>query len=119
MESIFDEKMARSVTTREEAPAAIKDFIREGLNPHSRHNVVERSRGYDLYLPWLLEVIEYVQPLEDREHLAIPSLHRLYMDAAWDLVMQGLLRPGPKDISSGADANAYGRAYSLIDGTQI
>lgn len=117
--TVFDEREARSATTTQEAQKAMIAFIKEGLDPHSRHSIAERSKGYDLYLPWLMEIIEYVAPLEGKDPLPIPKLHRLYMDAAWDMVMQGLLRPGPKSMAGGADPNAYGRAYSLRDDVEI
>lgn len=118
MSTMFDERRARSATTKEEAQQSIRDFIREGLHEQSRHNIVEKSRGFDLYLPWMMEVIEYVEPYPDKEPHKIPELHRLYMDAAWDLVMQGLLRPGPKAMAGGSDNNAYGRAFSLVGGVE-
>ena len=111
MDTTFDEMRAREATTKEEAQQVIREFIREGQELQSRHNVPERSHGYDLYLPWLIEVIEYVKTDPEKEILDI------LMDSAWDLVMQGVLRPGPKQ-SAGGDPHGYGVGYSLISGME-
>ena len=120
MDSNFDEHLARSAKTVDEAQQAIIEFLREGQNAQSQHNVVDKSHGFDLYLPWMMEVIEYVKPAPgDEEPLRVPELHRLYMDAAWGLVIKGLLRPGPKALTGGSESGAYGRAYSLIGGVEL
>lgn len=118
-QEIFDERKARSATTVEEAENSLREFMREGLIPDSKHHVHERSQGYDLYLPWFMEVIEYVQPLEDKETLQLLQLQRLYMDAAWSLVMKGILRPGPTAVTGAGDHNVYGRAFSIIQGATL
>ena len=119
MDTTFDEMRAREATTKEEAQQVIREFIREGQELQSRHNVAERSHGYDLYLPWLIEVIEYVKTDPEKEILDILHLQRLFMDSAWDLVMQGVLRPGPKQMAGGGDGHGYGVAYSLVEGAKL
>jgi hypothetical protein len=119
MDNKFDERKARGATTGDEAQEAIIEFIREGQGAQSRHNVANKSQGFDLYLPWLIEVIEYVEPYDEKEALPILQLHRLYMDSAWKMVMMGILRPGPKSLSSGSESNTYGRAFSLIEGVAL
>jgi len=112
----FDDRLARSVTTKEEAGQCLIDFIFEGIGNNDAHRIVKHSHGYDLYLPWFIEVIEYRPPYPDREVLPIPELQMLYMDAAWELVMKGVIRPGPKTIGGEVDRDAYGKAYSLVKG---
>jgi hypothetical protein len=119
MDTKFDERKARGATTSDEAQEAIIEFIREGQDAQSRHNVANKSQGFDLYLPWLIEVIEYVEPLDDKEPLPILQLHRLYMDTAWSMVMKGILRPGPRTLSGAGESNTYGRAFSLILGAEF
>ena len=119
MDTKFDERKARGATTSDEAQEAIIEFIREGQDAQSRHNVANKSQGFDLYLPWLMEVIEYVEPYDESEYLPILQLHRLYMDTAWSMVMKGILRPGPKTLSGGSESNTYGRAFSLIEGANF
>lgn len=118
-QEIFDERKARGATTVEEAEVSLREFIREGLTPDSKHHIHDRSQGYDLFLPWFLEVIEYVQAEEGKEALQLLQLQRLYMDAAWSLVMKGVLRPGPNAMTGAGEHNVYGRAFSLIQGAAL
>jgi hypothetical protein len=76
-----------------------------------RH-IREHSHDFDLYLPWLLEILEY-QKGERAGSLPILEVQQLYMDAAWDLVMRGFLRPGPRTISGDPLKDGYGKGYSL------
>lgn len=115
----FNEQQARSATTIEEAEQNIRLFILEGKNDESQHHVRERSKGFDLYLPWLIEVIEYVQPLPDKGAIGILELQKLYMDAAWSMVMKGVLRPGPKMATGASETHAYGVGYSVIEGQEV
>ncbi len=111
----FDDRLARSATTADQAEQCLLDFIREGIVADSTHNIHKHSQGFDLYLPWFMEVIEYRTPFEDQQALGIPELQRLYMDAAWRLVMKGKLRPGPKLVGDPVSHDAYGKAFSLIE----
>lgn len=112
--TVFDDRLARSATTREEAAACLLSFIEEGRNSKGVHSIGKHSRGYDLFLPWFMEVVEYREPYPGKLLLSIPDLQELYMDAAWDLVMKGVLRPGPKAVSGDTDPGAYGKAFSLM-----
>lgn len=118
-QSPFDDKFARSIQTPEEAEVVLRAFIREGQQPDSHHHVKEKSKGYDLYLPWFLEVIEYVPPMEDRKPLGLLELQQMYLDAAWLMVMKGVLRPGPKMVTAATDSNIYGVAFTLMKGAKI
>lgn len=115
LRSRFDDRLARSATSKEEAENCLLDFIYEGTAVDLTHNIGKHSRGYDLYLPWFMEVIEYRTPYSESDALGVPDLQRLYMDAAWNLVMKGILRPGPKWLSGDADSNVYGKAFSLVE----
>ncbi len=115
----FDDRFARSVQTPEEAEIVLHAFIREGQQADSQHHVREKSKGYDLYLPWLMEVVEYVIPLEDHEPLGLLELQQLYLDVAWRMVMKGVLRPGPKMVNAATDTNIYGLAFTLMQGVEI
>jgi hypothetical protein len=110
----FDAGLARSATTMQEAERCLLDFIREGVCSDVTHHIREHSCDCDLYLPWFMQVIEYGAPAAVSEPLTIPSLGRLYMDAAWSLVTKGVLRPGPRSVAGGVSANDYGRAFSLF-----
>ena len=97
--------------TMEAAESYLREFIRETVQdpdgPMQRH-----SLEYDLYLPWLHEDV-WNAPVPEGEHGKLPDLDRLYMDAAWSLVQQGYLRPGPRKISSVVRSTDYGKGYSL------
>ncbi|MGV3614390.1 MAG: hypothetical protein ACO1SV_03550 [Fimbriimonas sp.] len=97
--------------TMEAAEAYLREFIIETLKdptgPMQRH-----SMEYDLYLPWLHEDV-WSSPSPDGGNGRLADLDRLYMDAAWSLVQQGYLRPGPRKISSHVRPTDYGKGYSL------
>lgn len=100
----------RACHTREDAEQFIAEFIVETLRdpygPMQRH-----SLDYDLYLPWLQEEVWNSPTPEDA--LQTPVLDRIYMDAAWSLVMKGYLRPGPRTMSAQCRPQDYGKGYSL------
>jgi len=115
----FDDRLARSATTKAEAEQRLLDFIREGIRSDGSHHIREHSREFDLYLPWFMEIVEYGAPYPDVEPLGICQLERLYLDASWSLVLKGVLRPGPRSVAAGVDGNVYGKAFSLIQGVQL
>jgi len=96
----------------DEAEAYILNFIVENLAQRDRR-VMERSHDFDLYLPWLMEIVENHRVDDQPEAPQIVSLERLYMDAAWSLVMKGTLRPGPRTTSSENPRDGYGKGFSL------
>lgn len=108
---MFDDRSGRFVQTEEEAVRYIWSFIAENGLATDRH-IVEHSRDFDLFMPWLLEIVSNQRVLEDEEALPIFDLERIYMDAVWSMVMQGYLRPGPKVIT-GDIRDGYGKGYSL------
>jgi hypothetical protein len=108
---MFDDCSGRRVRTREDAECYLWKFMAENHLCEDRH-IREHSHDFDLYLPWLLEILEY-QKGERSEALPILQVQQLYMDAAWDLVMRGLLRPGPRTISGDSHKDGYGKGYSL------
>ncbi|HVT12516.1 MAG TPA: hypothetical protein VHE55_09630 [Fimbriimonadaceae bacterium] len=85
----------------------------ENLAATDRH-ILEHSHDFDLYLPWLLEILEY-QKSDRSNNLPIIEIQRLYMEAAWDMVLQGYLRPGPRTISGDPLKDGYGKGYSLTE----
>jgi hypothetical protein len=109
---MFQDPSGRLATTIEQAELFIFKFVAENhACPEKR--VHDRSHGYDLYLPWLLEVVENVH-IDDRSAAPqVCDLDELYMDAAWSLVTKGYLRPGPKRITGDNPREGYGKGYSL------
>ncbi|HTQ11000.1 MAG TPA: hypothetical protein VMI31_13070 [Fimbriimonadaceae bacterium] len=110
---MFEDSRGRYVTSVEEAEDYIWRFIAENLSTED-HRIRDRSQDYDLYLPWLLEILEY-QKADRNEAPPILDIQHLYMEASWDLVMRGLLRPGPRTISGDPLRDGYGKGYSLTD----
>ncbi len=101
----------RLVQTLDEAQAFIREFIRCMRATHD-HRVQVKSHDYDLYLPWLIEIAENL-PVEGEEAPNPLAIERLYMEAAWDLTMKGLLRPGPRLTNNQNAGDATGKGYSL------
>lgn len=102
-------KCGKEVATLEEAEAFLKHFIQrnraKGTTGFDVHN-----QDFDLFLPWVLEC---VQSDAGKSVLSPSELNEIYMDAAWSLVMKGLLRPGPRSCSGSSVGTAYGKGYSL------
>ena len=97
----------REAHTIAEAEEYALRFIARNLtitDPHVR----DRSHDYDLYLPWLIELVTNVVAIQHEECLSIPDLERLYMDAAWSLCQKGILRPGPGRVSQEARRSGRG-----------
>lgn len=108
---MFQNPAGRLVGNLAEAENYLFDFIRENRQATDRR-MIEKSHDFDLYLPWVMEILDNIHEQEG-EKLSMHDLHRLYMDAAWDLVMQGCLRPGPRAVNGDMGANAYAHGYSL------
>jgi hypothetical protein len=116
---MFNEQRARCALDLKDAEEAILDYLREGADPETTHHIREHSKGFDFYLPWFWTLVETTAAPEGVEKLGFLELERLYMDAAWSLVMKGVLRPGPAGIggeSAGLGGDAYGKGFSLIGG---
>lgn len=101
-------RMARTIP---EAENFIFAFMADDLR-RTDPRVREHSRDHDLYLPWLMEILQSA-PLELPEAPPIVELEVLYMDAAWSLVMKGLLRPGPRATTSDNLRDALGKGFAL------
>ena len=110
---MFEDCSGRLVKTVDDAECYIWKFIAENLCADDQH-IREHSHDFDLYLPWLREILES-QKGDRTGALPIIEIQRLYMEAAWDLVMQGLLRPGPRTISGDPLKDGYGKGYSLTE----
>jgi len=109
---MFDDCKGRVAKSLQEAEEYILDFIVENLAQHERR-IVEKSFDFDLYLPWLMEIVEN-QRIEKVEGCPeIVELEGLYMDAAWSLCNKGYLRPGPRRTNSENPKDGYGKGYSL------
>lgn len=109
---MFDDCKGRVAKSLQEAEEYILDFIVENLAQHERR-IVEKSFDFDLYLPWLMEIVEN-QRIEKVEGCPeIVDLEGLYMDAAWSLCNKGYLRPGPRRTNSENPKDGYGKGYSL------
>jgi hypothetical protein len=114
---MFEDCSGRAVTSAEEAESYIWKFIAECSCTKDKH-IQEHSHDFDLYLPWLLEILEY-QKTDRSTALPIIEIQRLYMEAAWELVMSGYLRPGPRTISGDPLKDGYGKGYSLTERGRI
>ena len=108
---MFEDTSGRLARTEEDAEQYIWRFIAENMAQTDRM-IVEHTRDYDLFLPWLLEIVSNLHVQSVPEPLPIFDIERLYMDAAWNLVTQGFLRPGPRVIT-GDNRDGYGKGYSL------
>ena len=108
---MFEDTSGRLVQNEDDAERYIWKFIAENLAQTERH-IVEHTRDFDLFLPWLLEIVSNLHVKSEEEALPIFDIERIYMDAAWTMVMQGYLRPGPRVIT-GDIREGYGKGYSL------
>ena len=108
---MFDDTSGRLVQSQEDAEEFIWRFIAENLAVTERQ-IAEHNRDYDLFLPWLLEIVSNMHVKSEHEPLPIFDLERIYMDAAWQMVMEGHLRPGPRVIT-GDIRDGYGKGFSL------
>lgn len=109
---MFDDCRGRLAQSLQDAEDYILDFIVENLAQKERR-VVEKSFDFDLYLPWLMEIVEYQQIGHDQKCPEIVELESLYMDAAWSLCNKGILRPGPRRTNSDNPRDGYAKGYSL------
>ena len=109
----------REAHTVAEAEEYVLRFVARNLkitDPHVR----DRSHDYDLYLPWLMELVTNAAGARHEDCLPIPDLERLYMDAAWSLCQKGLLRPGPGRVSQESRGEAFGKGYSVtLNGREV
>jgi hypothetical protein len=90
------------------------DFIRQFIRFERTHSdQIDRSKDhdFDLYLPWMMEVVNNAP--EEEGSRPPTELDMLYMEAAWALLQEGLLRLGPKMVSGDTPPDAYGKGYSL------
>ena len=108
---MFEDTSGRLIQSEEDAEQYIWKFIAENLAQTDRH-ITEHNRDYDLFLPWLLEIVSNLHVSTELEPLPIFDLERIYMDAAWTMVMQGFLRPGPK-VVTGDTRDGYGKGFAL------
>lgn len=98
------------VTSVEEA----EEFIRAFLLYEREHRdelAKNKEHDYDLYLPWLMEVV--VNAEEIKESRPPSEFDRLYMDAGWSLVLKGYFRPGPRKVSGDVGHDGYGKGFTL------
>jgi hypothetical protein len=109
--TMFEDCSGRFVKSVEDAECYIWKFIAENHCCEDRH-VTAHNHDYDLYLPWLMEILEY-QKTDKVGAMAILDIQQFYMDAAWDLVMKGYLRPGTRSITGDPLKDGYGKGYSL------
>ncbi len=108
---MFEDKNGRLVSNVREAEDYLWRFIAENMTI-TDPRMLAQSFDFDLYMPWLLQIFD-TQGHQPNEAMSLLELQRVYMDAAWDLVMQGYLRPGPRSINSEQSNDGYGKGYSL------
>jgi len=79
------------------------------------HEVYGKTYDFDVFLPYMMDWVLNVPHSKDEDESFAPThdLELLYMDAAWDLVRKGLLRPGPRATNSEGVGGDYGKGYSL------
>lgn len=109
---MFDDCRGRLAKSLQDAEDYILDFIVENLAQKERR-ITEKSFDFDLYLPWLMEIVEYQKIDHQSSCPEIVELESLYMDAAWSLCNKGILRPGPRRTNSDNPKDGYAKGYSL------
>jgi hypothetical protein len=103
----------RKVVSVQDGKLFIRAFLDEILN-HRTDVGFGKSYDFDLYLPWMMDwVLNVPGDKEDQEVTPTHDLEIIYMDAAWELCQEGLLRPGPRSTSGEGTGGAYGKGYSL------
>ncbi|RYG43161.1 hypothetical protein EON79_17520 [bacterium] len=107
----MDLRRGADVATIEEAEGFIKEFIVE-LRGDDSGRMRRHSREYDLFLPWLWEEITTSGTHLEPTHTKLET-NELYMEAAWELVQKGYLRPGPPKTTSQDAGGDYGKGYTL------
>jgi hypothetical protein len=108
---MFEDKSGRLANSVEEAEAYLWKFIAENLAV-TDVKVREHTHDFDVYLPWMLQIFER-HGEQPGEKLTMIDLESLYMDAAWRMVEEGYLRPGPRTIGGEQPKDGYGNGYSL------
>lgn len=93
----------------EGAEAFIHKFMRFERE-HEAELAHNKKHDYDLFLPWLMEVV--VNAKEEEGSKPPSELDRIYMDAAWSLVQKGYFRPGTHKVS-GDTGDGYGKGFTL------
>lgn len=99
------------VESVEEAKTFLHEVVRQ-VRTDPGGCIARGSGDYDVFLPWLWELTEN-SPHRGEALRARPQLEQVYMDAAWALVMDGYLRPGPRKIHAQTRPSDFGVAYSL------
>jgi hypothetical protein len=102
----------KQARTLEEAEEYIRTFVAETI-AHPGRRSYEHLHDYDLYLPWMMEIVENLHASTDEEANSTLELERLYMEAAWSLCMKGYFRPGPRRSNNDNSKDAVGKGYSL------
>jgi hypothetical protein len=108
---MFEDKSGRLIKTVEEAETYLWKFIAENRTM-TDPRMIAHLHDFDLFMPWMLEIFD-TQGHQPDEAMSLLEMQRVYMDAAWALVMKGYLRPGPKNIGGDQTADGYGKGYSL------
>lgn len=108
---MFEDKSGRLAATVEEAVNYLWKFIEENRRV-TDPKVLGHTHDFDLYLPWLVQIFER-HGEQPGETLTLLDLQSLYMDAAWLMVEQGFLRPGPRTTDGEQPRDGYGNGYSL------
>ena len=111
---MFDDTSGRMARTIQQAEDYIFCFLSDNeCMCKESAQAAQRSHDYDLYLPWLLEVVENQHLENDSSAPKVADLDHLYMDAAWSLTQQGFLRPGPTRITGDSGGQGYGKGFTL------
>lgn len=102
-------RKARSIP---EAKEFIRRFMNETLKSKDTSGYIKHYE-LDLYLPMMMDWVLNVPGEKDQDYAPTDELEVLYMEAAWDLCMEGIFRPGPRSTTSEVPGDSYGKGYSL------
>jgi hypothetical protein len=108
---MFEDKSGRLIKNVDEAEVYLWKFIAENRTMTDTR-MLAKLYDFDLFMPWMLEIFD-TQGHQPNEAMSLLEMQRLYMDAAWRLVMKGFLRPGPKQIGGESIHDGYGKGFSL------
>ena len=102
----------RKAKTLDDAKSFIRIFV-DQISHLTEEQAYSKTFDFDLYLPMMMDWVLNVPGEKDEEYTPTHELEVLYMDAAWELCQQGLMRPGPKATNSENPGDAYGKGFCL------
>jgi hypothetical protein len=104
----------RKVSDVQGAIGFIKEFLVHTLSGELETGY-GKSYDFDLYLPYVMDWVLNVPQTEQEGFSPTHELEILYMEAGWEMVLEGLLRPGPRSTNGEVPGGSYGKGYSLTN----